>query len=63
VYGSRGVGPLILNLGVGWWSLVNFTPRSLFPGEGTPVPFEQKIGWAPEPVLTFGIKLYIGSVS
>jgi len=33
---SGGIVPRILNFGVGWWWVVNFTPRSLYPGERAP---------------------------
>jgi hypothetical protein len=34
---SRGIAPLILNLGCRWWWVVNITPWSLYPQERTPV--------------------------
>jgi hypothetical protein len=56
--GSRGIAPLILNLGTKWRWEVNFTPRPLYSQEGTPVLIEQETGWTPEPVWTvFGEKL------
>jgi hypothetical protein len=46
---------LILGTGLGW--VVSITPRPCFtPGERTPVPIEQKAGWAPEPVWTQGLE-------
>jgi len=48
--GSRGITPLILNLGCGWRRVVKFTPRAR-----TPVHTEQEAGWAPEPVWAFHI--------
>lgn len=36
--GSKGVAPLMLNLGARWGWMVNATPRSLYPRERTPVP-------------------------
>jgi hypothetical protein len=30
---SRAIGPLILKLGTGWRSVVNFTPRPSYPTE------------------------------
>jgi hypothetical protein len=33
-----------------WGSVINSTPRPLFPREGRPVPIAQLAGWAPGPV-------------
>ena len=41
--GSRGLAPLILNLGTRWRRMVNFTPRLLYPRERTPVPTEGSV--------------------
>jgi len=38
--GSRGIAPLILNLGTGWRSAVNFTPRPVYLQEINPVPIQ-----------------------
>ena len=43
--GSRGITPLILNVGSTWRWVVNFKPLPLYPWKGIPVP-----GWAPEQV-------------
>jgi hypothetical protein len=34
-----------------WWRL-GHAPTALWPGERTPVPIGQEVGWAPEPVWT-----------
>jgi hypothetical protein len=52
--GSRGVAPLILNLGTRWRWVVNFTPQPLYPWERTSWPIKYKAGWGPELVWTFG---------
>ena len=52
--GSRGIHPLILNFVARWRWVVNFMPWLLYPKEGTPVPLEQEVGWAPGAVWTFG---------
>ena len=49
---SRGITPLILNLGSRWRGMLNFTPRPLCPRERTPVHIELLASWAPEPVWT-----------
>ena len=49
--GITGIAPLTLDL-KRWRRLVNFTPRPLYHRKGTPVPTEQKAGWAPQPVWT-----------
>ena len=36
--GSRGIAPLILNLGPRWRTMINVTPRPLYPLERTPLP-------------------------
>ena len=41
--GSRGTAPLILNLGTRGISVVNFTPRPIYPLEITPVPTVYKL--------------------
>jgi len=51
--GSRGIAPLILNLGTGWRFAVKFTSCPPYLRERTPVPIEQEAGWASEPVWTF----------
>jgi hypothetical protein len=51
--GSRGITPLILSLGTRWMSVVNITPRPLYPQERTLLQIEYEAGWAPEPVWTF----------
>jgi hypothetical protein len=44
---------LILDLGTRWGWVVSVTPRPRFtPGERTPVPIVQEVGWALEPVWT-----------
>jgi hypothetical protein len=47
---SRGTAPLILNFGIRWRGVVNFTPWPLYPQERTPVSIEQEAEWAPESV-------------
>jgi hypothetical protein len=49
--GSRGIAPLILDLGArrGW--VVSITARLLYPGKD-PVPIVQEAGWAPGLVWT-----------
>ena len=42
--GSRGIAPLILNLGTRWRCVVNFTRRPLYTQQRTPAPTEQKAG-------------------
>jgi hypothetical protein len=37
---SRGIDPLILNLGTGWRGVVNFTLATLYPRERIPVSIE-----------------------
>jgi hypothetical protein len=54
--GSRGVAPLILNLGSRWRWVVNFTPWPLYPWEITPVPIELEARWAPWPVWSLRIR-------
>jgi hypothetical protein len=36
--------------------VVNFTPRSLYPQDITPVPIEKEAGWAPKSTWIFGEK-------
>jgi hypothetical protein len=50
---TGGIAPFIRKLGTRLRSLVNFTPRTLYPRQRTPVLFEYDAGWAPEPVWTF----------
>ena len=53
--GSRGIAPLIFNLGTScWWVAANFTPWSLCPRERTAIYFEEEAGWTPGPVWRFG---------
>jgi len=42
---SRGVAPLLLNLGTRWRSVVNFIPRPLYPRQRTAVPVHCGTGW------------------
>jgi hypothetical protein len=51
--GSRGVAPLILNLGTRWNWVVNVTLRSLHAREKDPVPMECEAWWALLSVWTF----------
>jgi hypothetical protein len=51
--GSRGIAPLILELGDRWSWVVNFTPRPLHDLERTPVHTEEEARWATESVCTF----------
>jgi hypothetical protein len=51
--GGRGIAPLILQLGTGWWWVVNFMLRQVNSLRRTPVPTEWKAVWAPEPVWMF----------
>jgi hypothetical protein len=53
IAGSRGIAPLILNLGTRWRWVVCFTPLPLYPRQRSLVPIKQKAGWALEPVWTF----------
>jgi hypothetical protein len=41
---SRGIAPLILNLGTRWRCVVNFTPRSLYPGKEPRYPLNKRQG-------------------
>jgi hypothetical protein len=50
---SRGIVPLILNLGIIWKSVINLTPGCFTLGKN-PEPNEQEGGCEPEPVRTFG---------
>jgi len=52
--GSWCIAALILNLGVNWWWVVNFTSRSPYPREITTEPIEQEAGWVTESVWVFG---------
>jgi hypothetical protein len=55
--GSRGITPLILNLGTGWrgeWTTSR--PGRFTTGQRTVVLVEQDAGWAPEPVSMFSRK-------
>jgi hypothetical protein len=52
-WGSRGMAPLILNLGTTCRSVIKLMPRPLYPLGKKPVPSVQKAGWTPEPVWTF----------
>ena len=55
--GSRGIAPLILNLGIGCRWVVSFNARPLYPQETTAVPTEQEAGWTLEPLWNgFGEK-------
>jgi hypothetical protein len=40
IWGSRGIAPLLLNIGTRWWSVVRYTPQSPCPWERTPVTIE-----------------------
>ena len=51
--GRRRTAPLILKLGTRWRSVVNFTPRPLYPRERKPVPTKLDAVWAPDLVWTF----------
>jgi len=44
--GSRGVAPLVLNLGIRWRRVVDVIPRSLHLQERTPLFIELEVGWA-----------------
>jgi hypothetical protein len=48
--GSRGMAPLIFNIGARWRWVVSITPRPLWPWEGSPVPTEQEAGWSQKPL-------------
>jgi hypothetical protein len=48
--GSRGIAPLMLNLGARWKCVIIFTSLPL---ERTPVPIEWEAGWASNAVWTF----------
>ena len=48
-----GIAPLILNIGTGWWCVINFTPWPLYPRERTKVPTEKEAMWAPQTVCGF----------
>jgi len=51
--GSRGIAPLIFNLGTSWRWVTNFTPWSLYLRESTAISFEEVAEWIPNPVWTF----------
>jgi len=61
--GSRSIVPLILNVGTRCRCVANFMPRSLYPGEITPVSTKLKWRWIPERVRAVlkNKKLYIHS--
>ena len=42
--GREGVHPLILNIGIRWRSVVNFTSHLPFPGKGPRCPFNRRLG-------------------
>ena len=51
---TRGTASVILKLGTRKRLAVRFTPlATLLPVKKAPVPIEQEVGWAPEPVWTF----------
>jgi hypothetical protein len=50
--GSRGIAPLMLNLGIRWGLVVNATSRPLYPREIPPVSILQEAGCAWGPFLT-----------
>jgi hypothetical protein len=52
---SRGINPLILNLGARWCWVVNFKPQPLYLWERTPVTTEEA-RWAPELFWTTEIR-------
>jgi hypothetical protein len=55
---SRGMSPLILNLGTRWEWAVNFMPRPLYHRERNPVPVEQEAGWTPELIWKFFVAIH-----
>ena len=61
--GSRGLAPLIPNLGTIWRSEVIFMPWPLYPWDETSVPVEQEAVWAPERVRTFLGKKFLAPTS
>jgi len=50
--GSTSAVHIFLNLSTWWRSVVNFTPRPLYPRGWTLVPMKREAGRAPKPVLT-----------
>jgi len=50
---SRGLAPLILNLGTTWRRVVDLTPRPLLPWKRISVRIGYEAGWATELVWTF----------
>jgi len=50
---SRGITPLILNLGPTWRRVVKFTTWPLYTRKGTSLPIEHEAAWAPESVRMF----------
>ena len=49
--GTRGVAPVILNLGARWKWVFSIAPLPLYPREKIrPVPIEEEAGWSPAPV-------------
>jgi len=51
--GSRGMAPLILNLGIRWMSVINLMARPLYAFGENPAPSGHKARWTPESVGTF----------
>jgi hypothetical protein len=43
--GSRGIASFILDLGIRWRWVVNFTPRPLCPSNRSPVPIVYEASW------------------
>ena len=50
----RSIAPLILNLGMRWTWMVNFTLRLLYLWERTPVSIKQRAMWAQNQSGCFG---------
>ena len=56
---NRGTAPLILNLGTKRNSVVNFTSRSLYTRERSPVPTELEAGLVPDSVCTMKVTIHV----
>jgi hypothetical protein len=50
--GSRGIGPLIVNLVTRLWQVVSFTPRPLYTRGKNSGIIKWEAGWAQKPVWT-----------
>jgi hypothetical protein len=48
--GSRGIAPVIFNLGTRYRQMVNFKLRPLYSWGREPLPIKQEAGLAPEPI-------------